>query len=149
MARNEHHLKWFSSYILLKKVTFLPIFRSSRERVGRESGTVTCHVSLFKCPGWKFVGKVWNFCVLLLDDVPSQWMFKWRSGALARAQIYLLNDKTLGGSWFRPPRQSRGGRAIFSSDCYNWLQLNVNSSVFIKRPCKIWLHYKGSINLYV
>ena len=41
---------------------------------------------MFKCPGWKFVGKVWNFCVLLLDDVTSWWMFKWRSGALARAQ---------------------------------------------------------------
>ena len=64
--------------------------RRERERVGRESresGTVTCHAYMFKCPGWKFVGKVWNFCVLLLDDVTSRWMFKWRSGALARAQI--------------------------------------------------------------
>ena len=70
------------------------VFRSSREsrerereRESRESGTVTCHAYMFKCPGWKFVGKVWNFCVLLLDDVASWWMFKWRSGALARAQI--------------------------------------------------------------
>ena len=28
-------------------------------------------------------------CVLLLDDVMSWCMFEWRSGALARAQIYL------------------------------------------------------------
>ena len=61
--------------------------RESRERESRESGTVTCHAYMFKCPGWKFVGKVWNFSVLLLDDVTSWWMFKWRSGALARAQI--------------------------------------------------------------
>ena len=76
----------------IKKVTFchfsVVVERESREREReRESGTVTFHVSLFKCPGWKFVGKVWNFCVLLLDDLMSWWMFKWRSGALARAQI--------------------------------------------------------------
>ena len=79
----------------VKKVTFCRFSvveregerERERERVGRESGTVTCHVSMFKCPGLKFVGKVWNFFVLLLDDVTSWWMFKWRSGALARAQI--------------------------------------------------------------
>ena len=85
VARNKHHLKRFSSYIQVKRSRFA-VFRSSRE--SGESGTVTFHVSLFKCPGWKFVGKVWNFCVLLLDDVTSWWMFKWRSGALARAQMY-------------------------------------------------------------
>ena len=69
----------------IKKVTFCHF----SVVVERESGTVTFHASLFKCPGWKFVGKVWNFCVLLLDDVTSWWMFEWRSGALARAQIYI------------------------------------------------------------
>ena len=70
------------------------VFRSSREsrerereRESRESGTVTFHVYLFKCPGWKFIGKVWKFCELLLDDVTSWWMFEWKSGALARAQM--------------------------------------------------------------
>ena len=43
----------------------------------RESGTVTFHVSLFKCPGWKFVGKVhssWNFDRVLLCYC---WMILW------------------------------------------------------------------------
>ena len=87
MACNKHHLKRSSSYIQLKRSRFAVFWSCRRE--SRESGTVTFHVSLFKCPGWKFVGKVWNFCVLLLDDVTSWWMFKWRSGALARAQIRL------------------------------------------------------------
>ena len=71
VARNKHYLKRFSSYIQLKRSRFAIFRSSSRESRERESGTVTCHAYMFKCPGWKFVGKVWNFCVLLLDDVTS------------------------------------------------------------------------------
>ena len=51
-----------------------------RDSRARASGTDTFHVSLFKCPGWKFVGKVrssrtyiWR-CMLSWDDVISWWI---------------------------------------------------------------------------
>ena len=39
-------------------------------RESRESGTITCHVSLLKCPGWKFVGNCYGvYCVLFFDNM--------------------------------------------------------------------------------
>ena len=59
------YLKRFSSYNRSKRSHFGGRRERERERV------VTFSVFMFKCPGCKFVGKVWNFCVLLLDDVTS------------------------------------------------------------------------------
>ena len=70
---NKLQVEWCSSYSHLKCL----ILVVERERDSRESGTVTFHVSLFKCPGWKFVGKVhssWNFDRVLLGYC---WMMLW------------------------------------------------------------------------
>ena len=52
-------------------------------------GTVTCHASLSSVG--KIVGNMRTLigcCMLLLDDDISLWMFLWRSGAFARAQMF-------------------------------------------------------------
>ena len=117
---NKLYLEWFRSYSHFKMSNFGG--RDSRER---ESGTVTFHVSLFKCPGWKFVGKVWNFCVLLLDDVTSWWMFKWRSGALARAQTYPLS--TIRYHFCNKHRKSGNFRDDIKATNYDHLKWNLHS----------------------
>ena len=86
---NKLYLERFRSYSHLKMSNF-----GRRERE-RESGTVTCHVSMFKCPGWKFVGNVYNLFCAFFGLCLSWWMFQWRSGALARAQISFQSHFTV------------------------------------------------------
>ena len=89
---NQISIEWWSEInltmnrsgviVILKCLILVVEIRDSRE-----SGTVTCHVSLFKCPGWKFVGNVYNLFCAFFGLCLSWWMFQWRSGALARAQM--------------------------------------------------------------
>ena len=86
---NKLYLQWFRSNSQLKMSSFGGRERESRERERereRESGTVTFHLrSSGRCV---HDGTLKGCCVLLLDDVISWWMFQWRSGALAWAQMF-------------------------------------------------------------
>ena len=93
MGWSKLYLEWFLSYNRLKRCHFA-VFRWSRveSRVGYRNIHQRIYTALAASSSGSCVllGTFIWCCVLLLDDVMSWCMFEWRSGALARAQIYYV-----------------------------------------------------------
>ena len=116
-----------------------------RDSRARASGTETFHVSLFKCPGWKFVGKVRSsrnlymalyaivrWCYQLMNR-----MFRWRSGALPGPR-YIFTFILL--ICFSQTQQFKSNFDCMTGICD--LRINRRANTFVWPPS--WHHYERS-----